>query len=152
MKPASTHHATFVIERHYPATPARVFKAWSDPAAKARWFSADGDWKSSGHRLDFRIGGHEHLRSTAPDGVYHIYDAHYLDLVPDQRIVYAYTMHLGETRISVSLTTVEISTAAGGTRLVFTEQGAFLDGYDNVAQREAGTHELLNSLGRSLPD
>ena len=152
MKPRTVHHATFTIERHYPATPARVFKAWADPSAKARWFCAGGDWESTGHTLDFRIGGHEHLSSTAPDGVDHIYDAHYLDLVPDQRIVYAYTMHLGDTRISVSLTTVELSAATNGTRLVFTEQGAFLDGYDNVAQREAGTQELLNSLGRSLPD
>ena len=151
MNPGYTHHATFVIERHYPATPARVFKAWADPAAKARWFCAGGDWESTGHALDFRVGGRERLSSTAPDGVDHIYDAHYLDIVPDRRIIYAYTMYLDRTRISVSLTTVEISAAAGGTRLVFTEQGAFLDGHDNVAQREAGTREMLGSLGRSLP-
>jgi uncharacterized protein YndB with AHSA1/START domain len=152
MKPRTVHHATFVIERHYPAIPARVYKAWADPTAKARWFCAEGDWESTGHTLDFRIGGRERLTSTAPDGVDHIYDAQYLDIVPDQRIVYAYTMHLDRTRISVSLATVEISAAADGTRLVFTEQGAFLDGYDNVSQREAGTQELLNSLGRSLRD
>ncbi len=36
------------------------------------------------------------------------------------------------------------------TRLTFTEQGAFLDGFDNVADREHGTGELLDSLGRAL--
>ena len=33
-------HATFSLERSYPVPPARVFTAWSDPAAKARWFAA----------------------------------------------------------------------------------------------------------------
>ena len=34
----STVHSTFVIERTYPASPERVFAAWSDQAAKAQWF------------------------------------------------------------------------------------------------------------------
>jgi uncharacterized protein YndB with AHSA1/START domain len=34
----SVEHATFVIERRYDASPARVFAAWADPAAKRRWF------------------------------------------------------------------------------------------------------------------
>ena len=32
-------HATFTLERSYPVPPARVFAAWADPAAKARWFT-----------------------------------------------------------------------------------------------------------------
>jgi uncharacterized protein YndB with AHSA1/START domain len=31
-------HATFCIERSYPASPAQVFTALIDPAAKAKWF------------------------------------------------------------------------------------------------------------------
>lgn len=70
--------------------------------------------------------------------------------MPDQRIVYTYDMHLDETRISVSLATVEFEPAGAGTRLVFTEQGAFLDGLDTPAQREQGTGELLDALGGEL--
>jgi hypothetical protein len=36
----SVTHDTFVVERSYPASPARVFAAWADPAAKARWFAS----------------------------------------------------------------------------------------------------------------
>jgi uncharacterized protein YndB with AHSA1/START domain len=36
--PRSVVHATFCIERTYPASPAQVFKALTDPAAKAKWF------------------------------------------------------------------------------------------------------------------
>jgi len=36
--PRSVVHATFCIERTYPASAAQVFKALTDPAAKAKWF------------------------------------------------------------------------------------------------------------------
>jgi hypothetical protein len=55
------------------------------------------------------------------------------------------------TRISVSLATVE-STPAGdrGTRLVFTEQGAFLDGHESPARRAAGMGSLLDALDKEV--
>ncbi len=63
-------------------------------------------------------------------------------------------MHLDERRISVSLATVELKPAGAtpdaGTRLIYTEQGAFLDGYDNAGQREHGTRALLDKLGEAL--
>lgn len=44
-------HATFVLERTYETSPARVFAAWSDPAARARWFADAEDWETSGFEL-----------------------------------------------------------------------------------------------------
>ena len=37
--PRSVVHATFCIERTYPACPAQVFKALTEPAAKTKWFT-----------------------------------------------------------------------------------------------------------------
>ena len=149
MPERSVTHATFVIERTYDASPARVFAAWSQPAAKARWFGA-GEEGAGAYELDFRVGGREISRGTAPDGNAYSYEAHYHDIVPDERIVYTYDMNLGDTRISVSLATVEFKPAGKGTRLIFTEQGAFLDGHDIPAQREQGTGALLDALGAEL--
>ena len=59
-------------------------------------------------------------------------------------------MHLDETRITVSLATVEFSRAGSGTRLKFTEQMVMLDGSDDVSSRIRGTEELLDSLGASF--
>ncbi len=143
-------HATFTIERTYPVPPARVFAAWADPASKARWFAGPDDWESSGYELDFRVGGREHASGGPPGGPVHVYNATYQDIVPNERIVSTYDMHLDETRISVSLATVEFKPDGSGTRLVFTEQGAFLDAFDNPALREQGTIELLDALGEEL--
>jgi len=59
-------------------------------------------------------------------------------------------MHLDAARISVSLATVEFKPAGGGTRLIVTEQGVFLDGYEDKGSREHGTGALLDRLGAAL--
>jgi hypothetical protein len=59
-------------------------------------------------------------------------------------------MYMDETRISVSAATVEPEPVDSGTRLTFTEQGAFLDGHDTPDQREHGTRSLLDKLAASL--
>ena len=70
--------------------------------------------------------------------------------MPNERIIISYDMHLDDKRISVSLATVELKPKGSGTRLVFTEQGAFLDGFDDPGQREKGTLDLLDALGAEL--
>jgi hypothetical protein len=57
---------------------------------------------------------------------------------------------LDDRKISVSLATLELKPAGTDTRLVMTEQGAFLDGYDDAGSRERGTNFLLDALGQSL--
>jgi uncharacterized protein YndB with AHSA1/START domain len=145
----SVTHATFVIERTYDASPARVFGAFANPAIKARWFGSD-DAPTSHYELDFRVGGLELSRGRLPDGPVYVYEARFQDIVPDQRIVTTYEMYMDDTRISVSVATVELKPDGQATRLVFTEQGAYLDGHDTPAQREHGTRELLNALGAEL--
>ena len=87
-------------------------------------------------------------------GVTTTFDAIYHDIVPGERIVYTYEMHLDDRKISVSLATLQIKPAGEGrTKLMVDEQGAFLDGYDDAGSRERGTGTFLTSLGpRSAPD
>jgi uncharacterized protein YndB with AHSA1/START domain len=59
-------------------------------------------------------------------------------------------MTIGENRTSASLATIEFKAEGAGTRLVFTEQGAFLDGFDKAESREGGWRELLEALGRAV--
>ena len=147
MSGRSVEHATFVVERKYEASPERAFAAWADPEAKARWY-VDSDAQLE---LDFRVGGRERSRGTAPDGSAYSYEALFQDIVPAERIVYTYDMLLHETRISVSLATVEFTREGDGeTRLVFTEQGAFLDGHESPARRAEGMGGLLDALGEEL--
>ena len=147
MSGRSVEHATFVVERKYEASPERAFAAWADPEAKARWY-VDGD---AHLELDFRIGGRELSQGTAPDARAYSYEALYHDIVPAERIVYTYEMLLEKTRISVSLATVEFTPLRDNrTHLVFTEQGAFLDGHETPARRSEGMGSLLDALGKEV--
>ena len=144
-------HATFTLERSYPVPPARVFAAWAEPAAKASWLTPGPGF---GHELDFRIGGREVATGGPDSGPVMTFETYYRDIVPDQRIVYTSTLSTETDLMTVSLTTVEFMPAVdGGTRLVLTEQGAYLDGVDGQDAprlREGGTSEMLDGLAKYL--
>ena len=151
MTESSVKHGTFVVERNYPVPPAAVFQAWADADAKAIWMD-DPDFKSDGtpYSQDFRVGGHERFGGLNPDGTPYRYVGRFYDIVPDRRIVYSYEMYEGLERSSVSLTTVDIVAEPGGTRLTYTEQGAFLDGFEKPEAREEGVAFILDGLGTYL--
>ncbi len=136
-------HGTFVIEKTYPASREQVYEAMADAEAKARWFTKP-------EVFEFRVGGREFSSGEAPDGRLFTFDATYQEIVPLERIVYTYVMDLNGVRFSVSVTTIELTDTDGGTKLTFTEQGAFFDGLDAVEDREHGSRELLELLGNSL--
>jgi uncharacterized protein YndB with AHSA1/START domain len=146
----SIEHASFSIERRYDVAPATVFAAWGDGAAKARWFSEPGEWVVGPLELDFRVGGSEVQWSGPEGGPVHTYRAIYWDIVANERIVYTYEMLRDETRVSVSLVTVELQPDGGRTLLILTEHGAFFDGLDSPRSREQGWGSLLDALGRAL--
>ena len=148
----SATHDTFSLERTWSASPAAVFHALSDAATKSLWFGGEPDRFTVLERaFDCRVGGRERLKGRWASGVVTDFDAVYLDVVPDARLVYAYRMGLDGVQISISLATLEIEAApAGGATLRITEQGVFLDGYEDAGSRREGTGQLLDRLGQSL--
>ena len=146
-------HETFVIEKSYAASPARVFGAWADIELKRQWFGDPDIEKGAAHAMDFRVGGVETLRGELPDGSgsSFTYDGIYQDIVENERIIYSYEMTMSGRRISVSVATIEFyADGAGKTRMIVTEQDAFLDGLDTREQREEGTRAILDALGAFL--
>jgi uncharacterized protein YndB with AHSA1/START domain len=145
MTERSIAHGTFVLERTYPATPSRVFRAWSDPAIKRRWFGSGAEPKI----FEFREGGRELVESGEGEFQFD-FDVRYEDIVENVRIIYTYYMTMGGKRISVSVTAIELFAEGDGTRMTVTEHGCFLDGLDNMEQRRRGTEQLLGALGDEL--
>jgi uncharacterized protein YndB with AHSA1/START domain len=150
----SIAHGAFHIERTYPdVTPRRVFDAFATESGKAAWFVAQSDkWTLLEREFDFRPGGRERLKSRWQSGLVSLFDAIYFDIVPGERIVYAYDLWHEDRKLSVSLATLEFHAADGGTKFKLCEQGAFLDGYDDAGAREHGTNELMDRMEATLSD
>ena len=148
----SVVHGSFSLERTYPSPPDRVFAAWATHSAKDAWFGTGDDFLAvtDEYALDFRVGGREHLGGTMPNGRTFTYDAVYHDIVDERRIIAGYDVCVDGRRTSVSLLTVEFNAAGEGTRVVLTEQGAFLDGLDSNDQRQEGALDSLDMLGLYL--
>lgn len=139
-------HTSFVLERRFKASAARVFAAWADPATKLRWNDCHAETGATEFSMDFRPGGQEVYRCQLPDGTTLAVDKVFLDIVTDARIVFAYSMAVNGRALSASLVTVEFSDTAAGSTLKLTEQLAYLDGHQDLAQRRRGTEEGLDRL------
>jgi uncharacterized protein YndB with AHSA1/START domain len=152
----SVIHDTFMIERTYPAAPSRVFAAFASTEAKKIWGDTGdlepADGEAGIAEFDFRAGGRERFGFKMAGTTYR-YDARYYDIVPDQRIIYAYEMYADDARISVSVATIEFAKSGDGTALTVTEQGAYLDGIEGSrapSLRNEGVAEMLDNLAGYL--
>jgi len=155
MEKTTVTHGTFVIERSYAATPERVFAAFQDPAKKRRWFIEGRNNEAETFEMDFRVGGTERssyqMGPNSPfPGTVISNETKYMDIVPNRRIVIAYTMSMGERRFSSSQASFELVPSEKGTDLVFTEQGAYFEGSDGVERREQGWRQLLEHLVKGI--
>ncbi len=139
MTRTTPHHSTFTIERQLAATPEKVFRYFADPALKERWNGCHPDWSVLEDRFDFRVGGADVKRWRTPDGTVQTFDARYFDIVDGERIIYAFDMTFAGERVSVSLATVEFEATDAGTRMLYTEQMAFLGDAGARHMRVAGT-------------
>jgi Activator of Hsp90 ATPase homolog 1-like protein len=108
--------------------------------------------RASGFEARFRPSEPVSASRKRPRRVVSTFEATYYDVIPNERLVYSYAMHLDEKKISLSLATLQLKVEARKTTLMVTEQGAFLDGYDDAGSREQGTGHLLDALGTSLMD
>jgi uncharacterized protein YndB with AHSA1/START domain len=155
----SVVHDTFVIERHFPKPPEKVFAAISEPAKRRRWFAEGTAHDVEEFQSDFRVGGAEVLRYrfklTAPSpvaGAVLTNEGRFEDIVPNRRIVTASAMSLGDKRISASLMTLELLANENGTDLICTHQGSFFEGSDGPKIREEGWRALLDRLVKELSE
>ena len=148
---AEAVHSTFRIERHYAVPASRLFFAFADTASKRKWLVESDGFEVFEHDAEFSVGGREFSRFRyGQDGPEITNEVIYQDIVPDRRIIFCYRMALAGAPMSASLTTIEFVPADGGTLLVHTEQGTYLDGSDDGTGREQGTRGLLEALAAHL--
>jgi uncharacterized protein YndB with AHSA1/START domain len=76
-----------VLARMIDAPPAKVFRAWTDPALLVQWF-APLPWTTPKAELDVRPGGSNMVVMRGPDGTEFPNRGVYLEVVENQRLVF----------------------------------------------------------------
>ncbi|AJP74311.1 SRPBCC domain-containing protein [Sphingomonas hengshuiensis] len=155
MPDSAIAHASFSITRFLNTAPARVFEAFADPDIKRRWFAESPHHDVEEFASDLREGATERLQYRFRDdtpfaGTTIANTDTVLNLVRDERIVWASKMAFGNADISAALITAELLEAPGGTELVLTFQGAFFEGADGPQIREMGWQALLDRLADTI--
>ncbi|MBF6213965.1 SRPBCC domain-containing protein [Nocardia puris] len=150
-------HHSFTLTRHFDAPTASVFAAFADEPIRRRWFRLPGS--DATYRHEFRVGGGEEAHSTfavldsPPERL--TYRSHYLDIVADRRIVFAYESTVDDIPRWASLATILFADDTPGTSLLtWTEQVTFLartgDGSADFPHLRGGTTLRLNGLAAAL--
>jgi uncharacterized protein YndB with AHSA1/START domain len=105
------------IKRFINAPPARVYKAWTDPAELQRWFGPE-DVRTIKIDADVRIGGKYRWDLQKQDGEEWSCLGEYRELVPGKKIVFTWKWDDDENWAEHnSVVTVELSDRDGGTEV-----------------------------------
>jgi uncharacterized protein YndB with AHSA1/START domain len=140
------------IERTFSAPPARVYGAWLDPEIVKVWM-APGPFKVARAEIEPHVGGHYRIWHASGDEIAGGWESEILELVPDQRIVFAWGI-AGPDReagpvFDSRLTVTFAENDEGGTDLTLLHE--HLDEFaaampDVAAQFEPGWQMVLDKL------
>lgn len=105
---------TIRLHRVLRATPERIYRAFLDPDAMAKWLPPNG-FTGKVHEMDARVGGgHKMTFTNFTTGKSHSFGGKYIELAPNERIRYTDTFDdanlPGEMQVSITLKEVSCGT------------------------------------------
>ena len=105
---------TITLHRVFRAPPDRIYRAFLDPDAKAKWLPPNG-FTGKVHHIDAKVGGTYKMSFTNfATGRSHSFGGTYLELVPHQRIRYTDKFDdpglPGEMPVTITLNHVSVGT------------------------------------------
>ena len=136
---------TVRLHRVLNTRPEKVYRAFLEPDAIAKWLPPNG-FTCSVHQLEPRVGGSHRLSfRNFTTGEAHSFGGQYLELVPNERLRYTDNFDdpnlPGETRVTVTLKKVLV-----GTELTIVQEG--LPDAIPVEACYLGWQESLRNLAR----
>ena len=113
---------TVKLHRVFAAKPERVYKAFIDPDAMAKWLPPNG-FTGKVHEMDARVGGRYKMSFTNfSTGNSDSFGGEFLELEPNKRV--RYTDRFDDANLPGEMTTtVDIKEVSVGTEINITQEG-----------------------------
>lgn len=138
MVETSTHHGTVVVERAIAASVSRVYAAFADHRARATWGAPSDSAAFFYEEADFRVGGRDVARCGSKDNPQFVVETQYVDITPQQRIVWTEIIRDCNSTLSTNITTLEFRADEERTRLKVTVHVTSFVGEGMIANTESG--------------
>ena len=92
---------SLTLARRLKAPPDKVFAAWTDPEKIVQWFGpAHTIGDSVQANMDVRVGGSFRVRFKTEDGEQHEVGGKYIEVLPNERLVFSWAWHTTPERQS----------------------------------------------------
>jgi uncharacterized protein YndB with AHSA1/START domain len=134
--------STIRLHRVLRATPEKIYKAFLDPDAMAKWLPPNG-FTANVQNMDARVGGTYKMSFTNfTTGKSHSFGGRYIELTPHQRIRYTDTFDdpnlPGEMHTSITLAAVtcgtDLNIVQEGVPAVIPAEACYLGWQESLAQ------------------
>lgn len=139
-------HATLVFAREISAPVEEVFAAFADAEARSEWGAPSDTAVLLYDAADCREGGRDCFRCGSRTNPNIHGTTHYLEIIPNCRVVSSETIVVDGKRLCASLTTLELSPNGEKTKLTSTTQLASFIGQDMIKGHETGNNGSLDNL------
>lgn len=130
------------VSRRYPATPAALFRAWTDPASARSWLASGGDVTMS------PVAGGLYYIGMIYQGELYPHYGRYLQVEPARRLEFTWVSE--GTRGKESVVTVTFTPSGKETELRIQHEG--LPDAAGAADHEGGWKEILDVLAGAVSD
>lgn len=131
------------LTRVYDATPAQVFRAWTDAESLKQWF-VPKPWSIASVKQDLRPGGQSLVVMRDPDGNDYPNDGVYLEVVPDRKLVFTNAYTPGWVPANpqpIKMTAIVTFEAEAGGKTRYTARALHWSAADREVHEKMGFHE-----------
>jgi uncharacterized protein YndB with AHSA1/START domain len=131
------------LDRVIAAPRSKLYRAWLDPSLLARWMGPD-DFTVTLATVDERVGGVHQVEMLDADGGQHTFVSVIEELVPDERIVFAFKFHpdAQQTKLTISFS----DAGDGATALRLRHEQITIEGDLDTQSVDVGWSQTLAKL------
>jgi uncharacterized protein YndB with AHSA1/START domain len=143
-----TQGQSLQLSQLFPAKRERVYRAWTNKEALEGWFGPEG-FRTTVLQLDLAVGGDYRFEMQGPEGNASVVKGRYMEIVPNEKLVFTWRWEDWDDQIDDSLVTVEFREKGEFTEVALTHQN--LRDEEAVAAHTFGwTNSLEASLAKFL--
>ena len=136
----TTRGRELILERVIDAPREKVFAAWTDPEQMKQWF-APKPWTTPHVETDLRAGGSSLVVMRSPEGQEIPCQGVYLEVVPNERLVFTDAFTAGWEPTGKAFMTVELIFEDLGGRTKYTATVKHWNDADRAQHEQMGFHQ-----------